>query len=235
MSQAITVSTIGSAERRRVRSPSKRKRRGLFEARSARGRTHALGFAKFQIPHRQILRPANAARASVLRWWRRCDAWVLKEFPAERSGSRASLTSGESAHGVPMKITVGPSERSLLYVDGQPREMLKPGTHSRLAWFRKLEVRTLSVLAPLLTLPDAELMATQPVLRAHFTVHKLSDTERGLLYKDDNLVAVHHGHARATERRSGLPYRNRAADARHACLRRVARATRCACQPRNRS
>ncbi len=89
-----------------------------------------------------------------------------------------------------MKITVGPSERALLYVDGQPREMFGPGEHSKLAWFGKWEVRTLSVLTPLVTLPDAELIAAHPALRAHFTAHKLSDTQRGLLFKDDNLVAL---------------------------------------------
>lgn len=86
------------------------------------------------------------------------------------------------------RVVISDSERGLVFVDGVFRRLLKPGAHRLFHPFKTVSVRRISVLEPKLEFPDAELVATNPLLAGEVLAVRVKDTERGLVFRDGNFV-----------------------------------------------
>jgi regulator of protease activity HflC (stomatin/prohibitin superfamily) len=86
------------------------------------------------------------------------------------------------------RVVIADSERGLVFVDGVFRRLLKPGAHRLFHPFKTVTVRRVSVLEPKLEFPDAELIATNPLLAGEILAVRVKDTERGLVFRDGNFV-----------------------------------------------
>jgi regulator of protease activity HflC (stomatin/prohibitin superfamily) len=86
------------------------------------------------------------------------------------------------------RFVIADSERGLVFVDGVLRRFLEPGAHRLFFPFSTVTLRKVSVLEPKLEMPDAELLATSPVLAGKVLTVRVKDTERGLVFKDGNFA-----------------------------------------------
>lgn len=85
------------------------------------------------------------------------------------------------------RIVIPRHERGFLYRDGDFQRILGPGVHWLFDW-RPLEVKRVSQLAPRIDLPDIELLAREPEVAREVLTFRVSDTERGLLFRDGNFA-----------------------------------------------
>jgi regulator of protease activity HflC (stomatin/prohibitin superfamily) len=83
------------------------------------------------------------------------------------------------------EVTLGPSERAILWHDGRPKAFLKPGTHRWWNVDETVRVQAFSVLEEMPAL-TAELAAVVP--RDAYVEATLLEHERGLLYVQGRLV-----------------------------------------------
>lgn len=84
------------------------------------------------------------------------------------------------------RIVIPRHERGFLYTEGEFRRMLAPGTHWILEPFRKVEVKRVSLLEPRIMLPDVEILARDPDVASQVRTVRIKDTERGLVFREDN-------------------------------------------------
>lgn len=85
------------------------------------------------------------------------------------------------------RVVIPQYERGFLFREGDFERVLPPGVHWLFSW-RRLEVKRVSQLSPRLVFPETEVLVRHPLVAPEVQVHRIKDTERGLVFKDGNFT-----------------------------------------------
>lgn len=90
------------------------------------------------------------------------------------------------------RLMIDPSQRGLMFVDGELKAVLQPGKHRLMQWRRTVRVDLISIGNGDFTVPNAEfLMRTAgDVLAPHVEQIDIGEAEVGLVYREDRLVGM---------------------------------------------
>ena len=90
------------------------------------------------------------------------------------------------------RLMIDPSQRGLMFVDGELKAVLQPGKHRLVHWRRQLRVELITVGNGEFVVPNAEfLMRTAgDVLAPHVEQIDIGDAEVGLVYREDRLIGM---------------------------------------------
>lgn len=84
------------------------------------------------------------------------------------------------------RVVIAAHERGFFYLDGSFQKLLGPGTHWLFTGLGQPEVKRVTLTSGHIPFPDAEFLVQDPAVAAETVTFRVKDTERGLVFRDDN-------------------------------------------------